>query len=128
MKLLFPMILLLTFAGHAQGPKKPEALVYKPRSQSEIASEALAQAGPSVITSREVLISYILDQALATPIKKAGVPERKNWLLNEKDEAYAKHLAQILLEVVVQLEAENFSIGAVSQEELTQAQKHIEEQ
>jgi hypothetical protein len=104
-----------------------QAKVAQVVSKTQIVSEAVAQAGSSIVTSREVIVSFILDQALATPFKKNGKPERKNWLLTYPSEAFSKHLAQILLEIVVQLEAENFSIGQVSQLDVLQSEKHVEE-
>lgn len=115
----------------AQAPvtgTKTETLLYRPRPQGEVISEAMAQAGQHVVTSREVLISHILDEAMATPVSKKTPPVRKAWLLVEKSELFSKHLAQILLEIVVQLEAENFSIGQVSGEDLQTHKAHIEAQ
>jgi hypothetical protein len=104
-----------------------EALSLKVRPKGEVVSEAVAQAGSHVITSREVLISNILDQALATPHKKGITPPRTDWLLPATGEAFSRHLAQVLLEIVVQMEAENFSIGQVSQVEVLNNEKHIQD-
>jgi hypothetical protein len=122
-------ILLSSLRLEAQtSTKASDTLVFKPRPKGEVVTEAAAQAGAHVVTSREVIISYIMDEAMSTPIKKGASPDRKNWQIDVKSDAYAKHLAQILLEVVVQLEAENFSIGQVSPSEVSTFQKQIEEQ
>lgn len=104
-----------------------EPLPYQPRAKGEVISEVVAQAGSHVVTSREVIISQILDEAMATPTKKGAAVDRKNWLIKPKSEAFSKHLAQILLELVVQLEAENFSIGQVGQDEVIEHEKHVNE-
>ncbi len=124
------ILLSVSLTAMAQGPsgKKAEPLLYQPRPKGEIVSQAVAQAGTQVVTSREAQISYMMDQALNTPTKKGVVPERKGWQLDPKSDAFQKHLAQILLEIVVQLEAENFSIGQVSPEEISQHEKFLEEQ
>jgi hypothetical protein len=104
--------------------KTPDASALAPKPKGEVFSEAVAQAGPHVVTSREVQISHILDQALAHPAKKLNEADRKAWWIDSKSEAYSKSLAQVLLELVVQMEAENFSVGKVSQEDLQAYEKH----
>ncbi len=141
MKRLGPSFLLSFFLvlsgvvkAQAQTPAatpagKADSLHFKPRPKGEVITEAVAQAGEHVVTSREVLISNILDQASMTPLaKKGGVVDRRDWLLQPKTEAYSKHLAQILLEIVVQLEAENFAIGQVTPSEVQAFEKHVEDQ
>jgi hypothetical protein len=128
-KIIVGFLLICSFSvAWSQQVKKPELLAYKPRPKGVVTSEAVAQAGSYVVTSREVLISHIIDQAMSTPIKKNVIPERKKWLLDEKSEDFAKHLAQILLEVTVQFEAENFSVGSVSDEDVAVQEKHVDEQ
>lgn len=128
MKFFWICLLLFPAFGLAQDSKKSEPLLYKPRPKGELVSEAVAQAGGQVITSREVQISYAIDQAMAVPLKKGAPPDRKSWLLKAPSEEFEKHLAQMLLELVVQLEAENFSIGQVSSDDLAAHQKHVDEQ
>jgi hypothetical protein len=110
----------------AQAPK--ETLNFKTVPKGSVISQAVAQVGNHVITSREVIISNIIDQALMLPVKKGAPIERKDWLLKEDSEAFQKHLAQILLEMVVQSEAENFSIGQVAGSDIAVNEKHLEEQ
>ncbi len=119
------LILFISFRVLAQTPvKTAEPLPFKTRPKGEIVSEAVAQVGNHVVTSREVQISAILDQVLATPQKKVSEAERKSWWVEPKTEAYNKNLAQTLLELVVQMEAENFSIGQVSQEDMQNYEAH----
>jgi len=120
-------ILLISINVWAQDPKKTEAVVLKTRPKGEIVSEAVAQAGTHVVTSREVQISHVLDQVLATPIKKTTEAERNTWWTESKAESFTKSLAQVLLELVVQMEAENFSIGQVNQDEMQSFEKHAQE-
>ncbi len=113
----------------AVAPPPPVApLNFKPRPKGDVVSEVVAQAGAHVVTTREVRISYILDQALANQVKKTTEADRKAWVLDQKSDAFSKAMAQVLLELVVQLEAENFSIGQVSQEDLQNYDKHLHEQ
>ena len=93
--------------------------------KGKLISEAVAQVSQHVITSREVLISYIIDQALS---HKKGAPLNPSaWLIKEESEEFQKHLTQVLLESVVQLEAENFSVGEVSVEEIQRQAKIVDE-
>lgn len=123
LSLFFP---LLCWSQESRPTAEP--LLYKPRLKGQLVSEAVAQAGGQVITSREVLISHILDQAMVSPLKVGSQPTRKGWLLESRSEPFQKHLAQMLLELVVQLEAENFSVGQVSQDEVVAQGKMISEQ
>jgi hypothetical protein len=93
--------------------------------KGKLISQAVAQVSQHVITSREVSISYMIDQALA---HKKGLPlDRASWVLKENSEDFQKHLTQVLLESVVQLEAENFSVGEVSVEEIQKQVKAVDE-
>lgn len=76
-------------------------------------STAVAQVSDHVITSREVQISYILDKALDAKPNQEKTIVRTAWILDPKSEIFQKHLAQVMLEMVVNYEAENFSIGDV---------------
>ena len=93
--------------------------------KGKLISEAVAQVSQHVITSREVLISYIIDQTIAH--KKGAALDRTNWVLKEGSEEFQKHLTQVLLESVVQLEAENFSVGEVSLQEVQKEAKVVDE-
>lgn len=93
-------------------------------------TEAVAQVSDQVITSREVITSYILEKATENKLPAANSQQkidRGQWLLQEGAEPFQKHLAQVILEQVIQLEAENFSVGQVSRSELEAFQKHLQE-
>lgn len=128
MKLL--CILLFSIPVFAQTPQAPavapkaETLPFKTRPKGEVISEAVAQAGTHVVTSREAQISFALDQALATQLKKISEADKKAWWTEPKAETFPKALAQVLLELVVQMEAENFSVGQVSPEDMQAYEKH----
>ncbi len=116
------------FAAQALDTSSP-GLNYKTPSKGRMVSQAVAQVGNHVITSREVIVSHIIDQALLlSPAKNTTVLTHKDWILKEDSEAFQKTLAQILLELVVQAEAENFSVGQVTAEEMTSHEKHLDEQ
>jgi hypothetical protein len=89
--------------------------------QTQIVSQAVGQADEHVVTSREVQISWIIDKAMQIPVaKKAGeaAPNRSDWMLKIESAEFQKHLSQVLLELVVSLEAENFSVGQVTSAEI----------
>ncbi len=121
---------------------------------SVVVSQAMAVAAGHVISSREVKISYIIDQALAMPLDIADKPAesttvkskkkesvkagshsashhsslKDQWLLANESPDLQAHLAQVLVEIVVSAEAESFSIGQIDKEELERWQKHLQEQ
>ena len=99
-----------------------------------LVSEAVAQVSDQVITSREVVASFMMEKATSEKLptavsgsKKTSPIDRSTWVLKPGTEAFQKHLAQIILEQVIQLEAESFSIGEVSHDELEAFRKHLQE-
>ncbi len=113
------LTLILVSSAHAQKLNVPG------NTKGKLVSEAVAQVGQHVITSREVVISHIIDQALAE--KKTENIDRSQWVLKGRDESFQKHLTQVLLESVVQLEAENFSVGDITVEEVQKQAKLMNE-
>ena len=99
-----------------------------PFKKGAVVSEAVAQAAGHVITSREVIVSNIVAQSLSeqTQILK-DKKKMSDWILKPGTEIYKEHLGQILLEMVVNKEAENFSIGDVSNGEIQAAEKQVSE-
>jgi hypothetical protein len=99
-----------------------------PFKKGKVVSEAVAQAAGHVVTSREVQISYALAQAMSEqslPLKEKK--KTSDWVLKPGEEAFKQHLAQILLEMVVNKEAENFSIGEVDGQEIAKAEKQAKD-
>jgi len=132
------LLAALLFLPRAHGNESPGKEESKPSShpriqvpkqsappESLLVSKAVAQVSQSVITSREVIISHVLDLALAQ--KKAAPLDRSKWLIRVGSDDFDKELAQIILESVVQLEADNFSIAQVSTEEVQNLTKHADE-
>lgn len=88
---------------------------------TQIVSQAVGQADTHVVTSREVQISWIIDKAMQIPNGKKtseSTPNRSDWLLKIESADFQKHLSQVLLELVVSMEAENFSVGQVTSVEI----------
>ncbi len=124
-------------------PKASNHSIGEVVKKGTLQTEALAQVGEHVITSREILISNFVEKALtvnsnvdlkdkknSSETKKsksnqAALPSKGNleakpnqWSLTVGSEAFQKYLAQVILESVIQLEAENFAVGAVTQADM----------
>jgi hypothetical protein len=84
---------------------------------ASLVSRAVGQVGSQVLTSREVQISYALEQAL---MQKGSLKnfDRKSWLINVGDDYFKSHLNQMMIEHLVRLEAEAFSVAQVSVDEI----------
>lgn len=102
------------------------SLLSGPVLASKTVTTAVAQVSDHVITSREVQISYILDKALDTKLAGAKNVSKSSWILDPKSENFQKHLAQVMLEMVVNYEAENFSIGDIDVTQVKAFLSHIE--
>lgn len=90
-----------------------------PTHAATVVSESVGQAGEYVITAREVQISATIDQVLAGK-SPSGLEIRTL----ESD--FRNAVANVLLEVVVAMEAENFNVGTVPPDELNGALARID--
>ncbi|MGZ3745525.1 MAG: hypothetical protein ACXWRE_05750 [Pseudobdellovibrionaceae bacterium] len=91
---------------------------------SMVVSQSVGQVSERVITSREVQISAILTRILF-PMKEAK-PNTNLYEVHLGDAAFMGEVTALLLEVVVNKEAESFSVAKVSEEQLQQALRKIE--
>jgi hypothetical protein len=85
---------------------------------TKILSVTVAQVAEQVITSREVMISAALDQG---QLLKSQTPSKVKLepLPQLGSDAFANQLSMLVLEHLVILEADSFSIAQISQEEVT---------
>lgn len=120
----FFLSLFVTVAATAAAPVPSSTVVAK---KGGVVSEGVAQVSDYVITSREVVASYIIEQALSENLSKKSTVDRTRWLIKTTSDEFKKHLAQVVLESVVQREAENFSIGQSNETEILANEKHLEE-
>lgn len=87
-----------------------------------VVSQSVGQVGDRVVTSREVQISAVLDRILF-PAKdaKSGLHE-----VRLSDPAMMNEVTALLLEVVVDREAESFSVAKISEDQVQQAIRKVE--
>lgn len=123
LQLFSPLILMIFALGlsNARAANNP----------TQVVSQAVGQADTHVVTSREVQISWIIDKAMQVPAPKKGsplpTPNRSDWILKIEGTEFQRHLSQVLLELVVSMEAENFSIGQVPATEVQTSVAHVKE-
>lgn len=89
-----------------------------------VVSQSVGQVGDRVVTSREVQISAVLDRILfpAKDAKAAGSLHE----VRLGDAGMMNEVTALLLEVVVDREAESFSVAKISDEEIQQALRKVE--
>jgi hypothetical protein len=93
---------------------------------ARLVSRAVGQVGSQVVTSREVQISYAIDQAVLTsvsgPLSSGKAPismiDRKTWIIEVDDDNFRPHLSQIMTELLVRSEAESFSVAQITADEV----------
>lgn len=93
-----------------------------------VISQSVGRVGDRVVTSREVQISAALTRALF-PIKESTKSAKTGagpYEVHLGDPAFMGEVTALLLEVVVNKEAESFSVAKVSEEELQQSVRKIE--
>lgn len=90
-----------------------------PTYAATVVSESVGQVGEYVITAREVQISAAIDQVIA-----GKTPSGLEIRTEESD--FRNAVANVLLEVVVAMEAENFNVGTVAPDELNGALSRID--
>jgi hypothetical protein len=94
---------------------------FLPTHAATLVSESVGQAGEYVITSREVQISNTIEDVLFSEKPVTGILE-----VRPDQAAYRNAVANVLLEVVVAFEAENFNVGTVAPDDLSRALLKIE--
>src|SRR6185312_1358862 len=87
-------------------------------SANELVSTGVGLVRGQVVTSREVQIQHLLEQALYPK-----TPKPKLRVLPIDSKAFSKATQEVLLEMVVALEAHNFSVVQIGPEDITKAQK-----
>lgn len=90
-------------------------------SAATLVTETVGQVSDYVVTSREVQISIAIGHALAADKAKAAIPE-----LRPGQAEFTSAVTQVLLELVVALEAENFNVAAVPDGEVQEALSKID--
>jgi hypothetical protein len=93
-----------------------------------VVSQSVGQVGDRVITSREVQISAVLTRTLF-PVKEVAKETKSSTGLYEVhlgDSLIMAEVTALLLEVVVDREAESFSVAKVSDEQLQQSLRKVE--
>ena len=84
-------------------------------------SQSVGQVGDRVVTSREVQISAAMDRVLFPQKEKLPPVE-----IHLGDPAMLNEVTAVLLEVVVDKEAESFSVAKITEEQIMQAVHKIE--
>lgn len=87
-----------------------------------VVTETVGQVAEYVVTSREVKISQILENIL----NSAKTPSKSSFEIKTEGEEFRSAVTSVLLEVVVAMEAENFNVANISEEELKTALAKIE--
>ncbi len=88
-----------------------------------VVTRTVGQVADHVVTSREVQIATVIEGILFPPAKKEG---NKLVEIHLNDEEFNKKLTSTLLETVVAMEAENFSVGALTESEVNAAVATVE--
>jgi hypothetical protein len=87
--------------------------------QAKVVSMTLARAGNVVLTSREVILSGVIERWRLVQSSKKIKPQ-SDWILIPDSEAFKTHLAQVLTETLINLEADSFGAAQVSANEVRQ--------
>ncbi len=80
-------------------------------------SRGVGQVANQVVTSREVVIVNFIEQALLNNGNKKNI-DKSVWMIQLDSPDFQKQLSQWMIQILVKLEAETFSVAQVSAEEL----------
>ncbi len=92
-------------------------------AHGKIVTRSVGVVGKNVITSRQVKISFFIDKALTFENTPVGKIPKTGWVLDEQSDAFKKQLNQKMLEMMVNEEAENFSVAHVEKETIKDKSK-----
>lgn len=99
--------------------------LYSVEARAAIVSETLAQVGAKVITTRDMQISSVLDHWFLTSAGGAEAAskkiDKKDWWIDSKNrsEKFKNQLSILIIENLVILEADNFSVAKTTPAEIT---------
>lgn len=86
-------------------------------ASSEVVTRAVGQVGDSAITSRQVILSGLIEQwTLALQDRpKATIPkdEKMKWILKLDTEPFRTQLTRMMIDWIVAMEAENLSVADI---------------
>lgn len=106
-------------AGNTKSPAVLNSLpMASTKNYTQSVTSAVGQVGSEVVTSREVQISFALDQVLMSQAVVKKNVDRTAWLITPGTESFRAHLSQVLLELLIKMEAESFSVAQVSTEDV----------
>ncbi len=90
--------------------------------KGELVSRAVGQVAEHVITSREVILSGVIERwmyALSDrPSETLRTEEKLSWFLKNDSEDFRAQLSRVMLDIMVTLEAENLSVADVKEKDV----------
>lgn len=135
--LSFPLVLLSIFAvlgasaTRAQTtPSLPKIPMINPKpvsstdaaSPSALTLRAVGQVGDQVVSSRQAILSGVVEQWLYAikdrPSDMLRKKEKESWFLDIDSPAFREQVSRVMIDLMINMEAENFAVAEVDQLEL----------
>lgn len=83
---------------------------------------AVGQVGDQVLTSRDVILSGVIEQWLYAiqdrPSETLRRAEKESWFLNLDSPQFRDQVSRVMIDLMINLEAENFAVAEVNQLDL----------
>lgn len=87
--------------------------------RGELVTKALGQVGEQVVTSREVVICGVIERWLFAiqdrPSETLRKQEKLSWFLNPDSEEFKALLSRVMLDIMVNKEAETLSVASIKE-------------
>lgn len=100
----------------------PTATKPAPSATPLLRLRAVGQVGDQVISSRDVILSGVIEQWLYAiqdrPSETLRRSEKESWFLKLDTPEFRDQLSRVMIDLMINLEAENFAVAEVSQLDL----------
>lgn len=115
------LILPVLFCGVTFLSSK-DSLAAAPLESGRLVLRAVGQVGEQVISSRDVILASVVEEWLYAiqdrPSETLRRKEKEAWFLSVESPKFQSQLSRVLIDVMINLEAENFNVAEVSPAEL----------
>lgn len=112
------LALILALAGPAVRAQTPAP----PAAAPLLTVRAVGQVGDQILTSRDVILSGVVEQWLYAiqdrPSETLRRAEKESWFLTLDSPGFRDQVSRVMIDLMINLEAENFAVAEVNQLDL----------
>lgn len=98
------------------------AKAVQPAPTSLLKLRAVGQVGDQIVSSRDVILSGVIEQWIYAiqdrPSETLRRKEKESWFLELDSQAFREQVSRVMIDLMINMEAENFAVSEVDQLQL----------